>query len=369
MTSDLTRNRLRAIGSDSYCGVSPKEALYEGWALPLLASWPKVLNVLDGKIPEPEVVELFPTNHCNLNCPHCRFREFHGNRFEHMSLETLRALLEELRSRGVTRLEISGGGEPLDHPEVSAMLEMLHNLGFRAGLITNGYSMVQDSSLIDRVLVCTDWIRISVDGFKNSTYRKVHGKANLSYTSLQTIISQLSRRADDTPKIGLKMLLSKANIADALLAIPEGLKLGADYMQFKFLGSPKKLSLTDDEMRRTSDWLSKQIDEYRNEPMHVEFVPPFSGEKSYERCLMTFLHPVIDWDGTIYLCAFFEHRKKEHSIGNINKGGFFSHWDDSKHHAVFDGIDPLTCLPNCPMRRYNPLIAFMVRNDYRKGYI
>ncbi len=369
MNSNLVKDRLRAIGSDSYFNASAGDEMFEGWALPLLASWPKVLSVLDGGIPIPEVVELFPTNHCNFKCPHCRFREVHGARSEHMNLETLRALLKELKTRGVTRLEISGGGEPLDHPYALEMFKMINDMGFRVGLITNAYSMVRNSELIDCVVTCTDWIRISVDGFTDPTYRKVHGRADLEYASLRTTIKALIAKADDTPRIGLKMLLSKINVRDAVLAIPEGLKLGADYVQFKFLGFPEDLVLQKSDMHAVSDMILNQIHEHRNETMHVEFVPPFSGEKSYERCLMTYLHPVINWDGTIYLCAFFEHRTKEHSIGNIKEGGFFIHWDDAKHRAAFDDIDPLTCLPNCPMRRYNPLIAFMVRNDYRQGYV
>ncbi len=369
MDHDLINARLKAIGSVAGTQGASREAVYEEWALPLLSAWPKVLNVLDGGIPDPEVVELFPTNHCNLKCPHCRFRDQHGERSEHIALTTLEALLRELKTRGVSRLELSGGGESLDHPDAVAMFTMFRDMGFRVGLITNAFSLVDDLKLTDAVLACTDWIRVSVDAFTDATYSRVHGKPDHRYSALRELIGNMTARAADTPRIGLKMLVSKLNADDAEIAIPAGLELGADYMQFKFLGFPHELALADEEQQAISNTLSKHIAEYRDATMKVEFVPPYTGEQTRERCMMTFLHPVIDWDGSIYLCAFFEHRKHQHSIGNIEDGGFFRHWDDEKHREVFNGIDPLTCLPNCPMRRYNPVIEFIVRNDYRKGYI
>lgn len=84
---------------------------------------------------------------------------------------------------------------------------------------------------------------------------------------------------------------------------------------------------------------------------------------------MTFLHPVVDWDGEVYVCAFFEHRKRRHSLGNIRDGGFFKIWDAATHRTIFDAVDSRECIPNCPMSRYNPLVDFMVAEEYRRGFI
>lgn len=369
MDQNSMKARLDTLGRHDSGDKTPCAPIYETWALPLLAAWPKVLSVIDGGIPDPEVVELFPTNHCNLKCPHCRFRMVHGDRSQHMSLTTFETLLGELSTRGVNRLELSGGGEPLDHPNALDMFALIHDRKFRVGLITNAYALVDNPMLTDAVSMCADWIRVSVDGFTDATYRKVHGKNGLQFQALREVIQHLATQPRGQPQVGVKMLISRLNANDVELAIPIGLELGAHYMQFKFLGFATELALSDEHQQSLSDALLLQMAEYSGSPMRIEMVPPFSGEKTRERCLMTFLHPVIDWDGSIYLCAFFEHRMQEHSIGNIKDGGFFRHWDASKHRDAFDAIDPMTCLPNCPMRRYSPLIEFIVRNDFRKGYI
>lgn len=345
------------------------ESVYEDWALPVLAAWPKVLDVLDGKNPEPEVVELFPTNYCAHNCPHCRCRSEHGDSSQHISLDNLESLLLELQRRKVKRLQVSGGGEPLDHPYATEMFAMFDAMGFRVGLITNGYPLVTAPQLLGTVLNSTDWIRFSVDGFTSSTYKRVRGRSDLRYNKLQAVIKEVCSRESDKPHIGLKMLISRVNADDAILALPEALKLGVHYLQFKFLDVPDKLRLTEKELQSIDIALQQQINDHRNESINVEVIPPYSVKLGCDHCIATFLHPVIDWDGSIYLCAFFEHRKQQHCIGNINDGGLFEHWGSTSHRAAFDAIDPMICVPNCPMRRYNPLIEFMVLNDFRRGYI
>ena len=84
---------------------------------------------------------------------------------------------------------------------------------------------------------------------------------------------------------------------------------------------------------------------------------------------MNVLHPLINWDGNIYLCAFFHHRKERHCIGNIYEGGFFQHWGTSLHKEKIKLANPIECVPNCPLLRYNESIKFISEEAYRFLYI
>jgi len=343
---------------------------YDSSAIQLISAWPKVLQILNREIPVPEVVEIFPTNYCNFACPHCRFQEEHGNESQHLDINTLKKLLIELSERDVHAIELSGGGEPLVHPDVNRMFEQFFEHNFKVGTITNGYGFVDNIPLVDRVVQVSDWVRISVDGFSDETYRRVHGNRDISYRALRESISELVSKAGETSKIGLKILVSKLNYEDAYLAINEARELGVDYLQFKFLGFPQHLVLGEQETKNVTKGIKKQISEASGQELLAELVPAYKGKtKPTQKCLMTFLHPVVDWDGEIYVCAFFEHRKKEHSLGNIHEGGFFTHWDSPRHLQVFDSIDPATCVPKCPMLRYNPVIDFIKSDNYRFRYI
>jgi len=342
---------------------------YDSSVIPLISAWPKVLQVSRGEIPDPEVVEIFPTNFCNFECSHCRFKEYRGDNSTYMDISALKNLLDELYQRNVHAIELSGGGEPLVHPQAEEIFDYLIKRDFRVGLITNGYRFVDSDSLKEKVIECCNWIRFSIDAFTDETYKRVHGRKEISYKNLKQVISKLVKMSDETPKIGLKILISRLNAKDSLLAIDEAINLGVDYLQFKFLGYPTNLVLSDQEIDKLTEKIQEQIDSIKSQNLVAELVPTYKGELTYQKCLMTFLHPVIDWDGEIYICAFFEHRKNQHSLGNIHNGGFFKHWDSPHHKKVFDAINPTTCIPNCPMLRYNPVIDFIKSDWYRFQFI
>ena len=339
------------------------------WALPLLAHWPKVLQVVNGQIPVPAVAEVFITNHCDFHCPHCRFKAVHGTQEDHMSLAVFDSLLDELSSRGVSHLELSGGGEPLDHPLIAEILAVIAARNFRVGLITNGYKLVERPELIAYVLPVADWIRFSIDAFSDPTYSVVHGRKLAEYGRLRDTIRSITCTGRQVPAIGAKMLISALNRDDALLAAPAALDLGARYLQLKFLGAPLEHVLPAEQISDVSVALRDQLRTFNHDGLTVEFLPPYAGELTSDPCLMTYLHPVVDWDGAIYICPFFEHRKNTHSIGNIRHGGFFRWWADPRHHQVFADIDPNTCVPNCPMKRYNPVAKFIQIEAFRVPYI
>ena len=341
---------------------------YDPWALPVLSAWPKVLQIVKGAIPRPEVVEIFPTNYCNFHCPHCRFKHHHGGAAAFAELALMRRLLEELAGKRIENIELSGGGEPLIHPNAAELFDCLIDGKFRVGLITNGYPFIDQVGLQERVVACCTWIRISADAFTDETYQRVHGGKRLSYGLLKNALISLRKRAAGSPRIGIKMLISKLNVGDVQKAITEAIDIGADYLQLKSLGFPADLVLSGGEVERVSGQIGEQLAALGPVPLSVDFLPSYRGALRSEKCLMTFLHPVVDWDGEVYVCPFFEHRKQRHSLGNIRSGGFFEVWDAAGHRAVFDAVDSLECIPNCPMSRYNPLVDFMVAEEYRRGF-
>jgi radical SAM protein with 4Fe4S-binding SPASM domain len=341
----------------------------DSWALPVLSAWPKVMQIVKGEVPTPEVVEIFPTNYCNFHCPHCRFKHHHAGASAFMSFELIQRLLAELAQREVRTLELSGGGEPLVHPHIAELFDCFIQGRFKVGLITNGYAFVNRPDLQEKAARCCSWIRFSIDAFSSPTYRRVHGGKALEYGGLRRAIMDLRKRASGWPQVGVKILISKLNATDVPLAISEAARMGVDYLQLKFLGSPQALALNPQEIERISDQVREQMGSNHHGSLRIDFLPPYLGAPGSEKCLMTFLHPVIDWDGEVYVCAFFEHRKQNHSLGNIRNRSFFDVWESSRHRLIFERVDPNQCVPNCPMRRYNPLVEFMIKEDYRREFI
>jgi len=290
-----------------------------------------------------------------------------------MDVGVVEALLGELGQRGVRTLELGGGGEPLQHPHMAGLLRRFAGEAFRIGLITNGYALVNDPSLVDPLLRCADWVRFSIDSVSEESFRTIHGRPDLSYRRLRTVIGEMldqvrsPARGDTHPKIGLKYLIQAGNEHEVERAIDEALDLRAHYVQFKFLEDHPR-AIGDDRQAVTS----RLLDRIRRLPpgsLSVDILPGYGGPRRIERCRMSVLHPLVDWDGEIYMCAFFHHRRERHSLGNVRHGGFFHHWGTATHRRRIREVDPLQCVPNCPLLRYNPVVDFIVRESFRFSYI
>jgi radical SAM protein with 4Fe4S-binding SPASM domain len=350
------------------------DRLLEANAANLIAVYPKVLQILNGELPLPEVVELFLSNYCGFACPHCRCAEQRGPASEFMEFQLLNRLLDELSAEGVKTIELGGGGEPLDHPQIGEILRAFSERGVRVGLITNGYRFTHEPELIHSVMECADWVRFSLDAVSDETYRIVHGRSDLSYAALRRVLANISARrraksgVDPRPKIGVKLIVQQPNEQELLKAVDEAVELGVDYLQFKWLeGHARSIPLR--RRARLARDLRRRIDGLPANSIFVDVLPGYGSPQVYDRCLMSVLHPVVDWDGTIYLCAFFHQRRQQHAIGNISRARFFECWGSEVHRERIRDVNPEQCVANCPLLRYSPVIDFIRREAFRFHYV
>lgn len=340
----------------------------------LLAAHAKVQQMLSGQIPLPEVVELFITNYCNFACPFCRCAKYHGDNTEFLNIGTMEKLLKDLSEQGIRTIELGGGGEPLMHPQIAEIFQAFRQYAFRVGLITNGYQLTEHPELIGQFAEIGDWVRFSLDGISTRSFRVVHGRQDISYEPLREAIVEAVRITnekagiDRRPKIGIKLIIQKPNQEEVIDAVDEAEALGVHFLQYKFLeGHPFTLG---EERYILLDKLQKRAKQVDPKRLYIDVLPGYGGEiKEQKKCRMAVLHPLIDWDGTIYLCAFFHHRKDRHSIGSLNDGGFFDHWGSERHREAIRLANPKECVPNCPMLRYDPIIDFIETDAFRFPYI
>ena len=103
-------------------------------------------------------VHIIPIRQCNLACTYC-------NEFDDFSdpvpTEEMLRRIDRLASFGTSLITISGG-EPLLHPDLDAIIARIRHHGIIAGLITNGYLLVQER--IERLnRAGLDHLQISID--------------------------------------------------------------------------------------------------------------------------------------------------------------------------------------------------------------
>ena len=87
---------------------------FDATAVNPLTVYSKVQDVLNGKIPNPTVVEFFITNFCSFKCPHCRCAKMHESNDSYISLELIKRALDEIADINCKIIEFGGGGEPIE---------------------------------------------------------------------------------------------------------------------------------------------------------------------------------------------------------------------------------------------------------------
>lgn len=125
-------------------------------------------------------VQFIPTNRCNLNCDFCSCSE--EDRNIEISLLEAEKIINILWDLGTKAVTITGGGEPLMHPNIKEIIEMFIDYDIQVGLVTNGLLLHRSSEFIGYVT----WCRIS-----NGKNRSLTGE----------YWNNLSRTVIDNPKI------------------------------------------------------------------------------------------------------------------------------------------------------------------------
>ena len=106
----------------------------------------------------PLLVHIVPIRRCNIDCGYC-------NEYDKVSppvpYDTMCERIDKLAALGTSVVAFSGG-EPMLHPQLDDLIRRIRRHGMMAGLITNGYFLVEDR--IKRLNAAgLDYLQISID--------------------------------------------------------------------------------------------------------------------------------------------------------------------------------------------------------------
>lgn len=315
----------------------------------ILSTYKEIKNILRGNIVPPRTVEFFISNICNHNCIGCHSKELHETKIPFLKFETAKKVIDECAIMGVEGIELSGGGCPMLYPKIVELARYINEKRLKVGLITNGIPFTKKNIEILRYLL---WIRIALDAGTRETYAKVHGKDDF-FKLIENIkmIVDYKRKYNLKVTIGLKYLISRHNNNELIHATKLAKKLKVDYLQFKALRKSKECI----QQPNGTGLALKRAKELAT----ADFMVIGGVEKSVmkQRCILNMIHPLIDSSGDVYLCAFFQHRKKTHYIGNVHKHPFNEIWYSEKHRQAFLSTDFKECnLFDCPFHPANELV-------------
>lgn len=134
---------------------------------------------------------------CNAICPNCPYtnsdiRSSYKDR-PLMNADTFKLIADQCGEYGAW-VRISGGGEPMLHPEAVDLMEYAKQKGAKVGLITNGSNFSEESS--KRLLGAgVDMIEFSVDAADPETYHRM--RTGLQWKILVTNVKRMVALRND----------------------------------------------------------------------------------------------------------------------------------------------------------------------------
>jgi pyruvate-formate lyase-activating enzyme len=302
----------------------------------------RLASLLAGEPCPPVTVELDLTNRCGHACPECA-----GGKVDPTAaLDTIEALdyVHQIRDLGAKGLILTGGGEPLAHPDCAAVATEAARVGLDVGLITNG-GLLDDDSIATLVACCT-WIRVSLDAGEEHQYRRVHGRGGGEFRRVLARIAALGQRKQDAGPdctIGVGYLLDAGNLAGApVLAAQLADMPGVDYLQLRpFHGRATPLAAT---------WALAACARYQSATFHVVSSDQKYGVqpgRDYTRCAAAEVCAVIAADSSMPLCCHYR-GDAAFSLGHLRGGATVAElWYAPRHRELLDGMDVSHCLPLC----------------------
>ncbi|MHA1233168.1 MAG: radical SAM protein [Candidatus Helarchaeota archaeon] len=325
----------------------------------------EIKEINEGKFPYPRVLSLYPTNKCQFNCTFCDYKELNScNLHEAKELNEVewKYILNTFKNNGGEGLHLCGGGEPLMLSSIEKLLAYANNLDLKIGVVTNGLNIdkYRRRELYYLLLDTCSYIRISFEAGSPEVFKKIKGKDHF-YRILENVDHLISDKSDDLQISYKYTISSEYSLEDINRAIDTADDLRFDSIQFKAVCNvSEKLSDKDRAL------LSNHINKLSSTHYDTKVICGLDKyRKKSSECLISLIQTLIDYNGDIFICCYYNHRIEDHKIGNIFKDKFENIWGSYEHYKKLMNIDCNKCnLYDCRYIKYNHIIKDLMKTNY-----
>ena len=220
-------------------------------------------GILDGEevYATPELLEIDLTNFCNLNCIGCwnhsplmREKQFQGEeKKRRLPLELVLKLIDDAAALGAKKVQLSGAGEPLCHPDALTIIEHIKKHGLHCTVITNGTTL--NEKIIKRLVETgLDDLTVSVWAGTPAVYEATHpnqqGKTLKQIRDRLRLLHETKREQKVfAPKVKIYHVVNHVNAGDIEAMVDFAVDSLAEFIEFTPVdivpGYTDELALTD----------------------------------------------------------------------------------------------------------------------------
>jgi len=252
--------------------------------------------------------------------------------------------LDDLKLLGCRSITITGGGEPLMHPEINEILMACSRRDIKVGLVTNGLLLQKVET---RALSTIIWCRISCSGERNL------------FDEAANIIKDAIARARNIDWAFSYVITKSFSITNILNYV--------DFAnQYKFTHVRLVSDLVDldsaPDMKMIKDILEKEDDS------RVIYQSRKTFTQGQSDCFISLLKPVIGADGFIYPCcgAQYAHYKQDLDLAdNMRLCHVKDIMDLYRGQRIFNGSQCYRCY----YQNYNELLSVLLGKVEHKEFV
>lgn len=308
-----------------------------------------------GRVLAPLQIHLMWQNLCNADCSFCSYRLSNWKNSalfddrEHVPWPILERLLRDARVMGTKAIELTGGGEPTVYPHYDRGIELIHELGFDLGIVTNGVTLSAARVEQLRNVRGWKWARVSIDAGTQRTYCDVRRVPPLQWDRAWGAVVNLAHARDDRGdpevRVGCGFVLTNETADEVYEFCARAKFAGADNVRLSVRFGPEgndyyqrdRLEVALEQARRAERELNE-----RGRFLVVNLMPERlenqgSPHQDYDACHTMRLLCVVGGDACVYTCCTlaFDPRGK---IGSLRTHSFEELWRGAVGKAFFDSF-------------------------------
>jgi len=301
----------------------------------ILSSFPKIMNI--------EV-----TNFCNLNCPMCVNKDTRPQGF--IEIEFLKKIIKEnekvLKGQFIW---LHFNGEPLLHPQLPQIINLLKLNGIKTRLSTNATLLTEEMSF-QLMKAGLDYIVFSVDGNTKETYERIRERAKFEVVERNVLnFLKIKKQYNFPTQTQIQIIRMKENENEIKDFVKKWQKTDINFINVKSFCSR---AMRTREIARFED------------PQKLE-------EKILKRspCFYLWETLVILWNGEVIVCC--QDLTGELKVGDLKKENLLEIWNNKTMQELrkrqLQGDFSMIPCNRCPDWKFIPksYLGYVGREIYR----
>ncbi|HXX81218.1 MAG TPA: glycosyltransferase [Thermodesulfovibrionales bacterium] len=198
---------------------------------------PGAINPLDYKAyGQPVVIQIEPTNICNLQCPLCPVAQKTLKReSRHMRFEEFKKIIDDVQDH-VLLLILWDWGEPLTNPELPRMIRYAADRDIRTVTSTNAHFLDNDTQVEELLSSGLSTLIVAIDSIHADIYQKYRKEGSLekALSGLHKVI-EIKKKTGSATTINFRMVVMRQNEHEVAEMERMARKIGADVFSVKTL--------------------------------------------------------------------------------------------------------------------------------------